>query len=141
MHGQLQPLPVYLFEKQNGSSIDRSNCNLDFSKAHHFVLGYKNRFAADWRRKAEAYYQDLIDIPVEQISSGFPMLNAGSDFTFPEKAGLVNKGTGSNAGIELTIEKFLSNGDYLLTTGSVFNSKYKGSDGIEREFVKKLFTK
>jgi hypothetical protein len=60
------------------------------------------------------------------------MLNAGGDFTFPEKAGLVNKGTGSNTGIELTVEKFLSQGYYLLTTGSVFDSKYKGSDGIER---------
>ncbi len=86
----------------------------------------------DWRIKAEAYYQDLFDMPVESSASGFSMLNAGSDFTFPEIAGLVNKGTGSNAGIELTIEKFLSKGYYLLATGSVFDSKYKGSDGIER---------
>jgi hypothetical protein len=132
LHGQLQPLPVYLYEKQDGSNIDLSNRNLDFSKAHHFVLGYENRFTPDWRIKAEAYYQDLFDMPVESSASGFSMLNAGSDFTFPEIAGLVNKGTGSNAGIELTIEKFLSKGYYLLATGSVFDSKYKGSDGIER---------
>jgi hypothetical protein len=60
------------------------------------------------------------------------MLNAGSDFTFPEKAGLVNNGTGTNTGVELTVENFLSKGYYLLTTGSLFDSKYKGSDGIER---------
>jgi len=132
LHGQLQPLPVYLYEKQNSSGTDRNNRNLDFSKAHHFVLGFENRFAADWRIKAEAYYQDLFDIPVEQTLSGFSMLNAGSDFTFPEKAGLVNKGTGCNKGIELTIEKFLSKGYYLLATGSVFNIQYKGSDGVQR---------
>ena len=34
--------------------------------------------------------------------------------------------------MELTIEKFVSKGYYLLATGSVYNSKYKGSDGIER---------
>ncbi|MFX5517658.1 hypothetical protein ABTD52_18095, partial [Acinetobacter baumannii] len=60
------------------------------------------------------------------------MLNAGADFTFPEKTGLVNKGTGKNYGVELTIEKFLSKGFYILTTGSIFKSVYKGSDGIER---------
>lgn len=132
LHGQLQPLPVYLFEKQSNGIIDRSNRDLEFSKAHHFVLGYENRFAPEWRIKAEAYYQDLFDIPVEQSSSGFSMINAGSDFTFPEKAGLRNNGKGSNLGLELTIEKFVSKGYYLLATGSLFDSKYEGSDGIER---------
>ena len=132
LHSQLQPLPVYLYQKPNGSGSNQNNRNLDFSKAHHFVAGYENRFAPEWRIKVEGYYQDLFDIPVEQTASGFSMLNAGSDFTFPEKAGLVSAGTGTNTGVELTIEKFLSKGFYLLATGSVFNSKYKGSDGIER---------
>jgi hypothetical protein len=123
---------VYLYQKPNGSGSNQNNRNLDFSKAHHFVAGYENRFAPEWRIKVEGYYQDLFDIPVEQTASGFSMLNAGSDFTFPEKAGLVSAGTGTNTGVELTIEKFLSKGFYLLATGSVFNSKYKGSDGIER---------
>jgi hypothetical protein len=130
LHGQLQPLPIYLYQKQNGTLI--TNRELDFTKAHHFVAGYENRFAADWRIKGEVYHQHLFDVPVEPTPSGFSMLNAGSDFVFPEKAGLVNRGTGTNTGVELTIEKFLSGGFYLLTTGSVFDSKYKGSDGIER---------
>ncbi|MEJ7769372.1 MAG: TonB-dependent receptor [Chitinophagaceae bacterium] len=132
LHGQLQPLPVYLYETQNGGRPDQRNRELDFSKAHHFIVGYENRFAADWRIKAESYYQYLFNIPVSSTPSGFSMLNSGSDFAFPEKAGLINNGTGSNAGVELTIEKFLSDGYYLLTTASVFNSKYKGSDGVKR---------
>lgn len=132
LHAQLQPLPVYLYENQNGGGINRSNRELGFSKAHHYILGYENRFAADWRIKAEAYYQNLFDIPVETSPSGFSMLNSGSDFAFPEKAGLINKGTGSNAGIELTVEKFLNKNYYLLATGSLFDGKYKGSDGIKR---------
>ena len=135
LHGQLQPLPVYLYEEQNGNGFDRTNRNLDFSKAHHYVLGYENRFAADWRIKAELYHQYLFDIPVEKISSGFSMLNSGNDFVFPEKAGLVNKGTGTNSGIELTVEKFLSKGYYVLATASLFDSKYKGSDGIDRNSI------
>jgi hypothetical protein len=130
LHGQLQPLPVYLYESQNG--MLKTNRDLDFTKANHFIAGYENRFATDWRIKAEVYHQRLFDVPVEASPSGFSMLNAGGDFTFPEKAGLVNKGEGTNTGVELTVEKFLSGGFYLLTTGSVFDSKYKGSDGIER---------
>lgn len=132
LHCQTQPLPVYLYEAASATGIDRTNRNLDFSKAHHFVLGYEYRFPGDWRIKAEAYQQRLFDIPVERIASGFSMLNAGSDFTFPEKAGLVNDGTGTNTGIELTVEKFLSKGFYMLATGSLFDSKYKGSDRLER---------
>jgi hypothetical protein len=35
-------------------------------------------------------------------------------------------------GFEVTLEKFYGNGYYLLTTLSVFDSKYKGSDGVKR---------
>jgi glucose/arabinose dehydrogenase len=34
--------------------------------------------------------------------------------------------------VELTLEKFFSNEYYLLATASVFDAKYKGSDGVER---------
>lgn len=132
LHGQLQPLPVYLFQQTNGGVIDKSNRDLAFTKAHHFVLGYERRLQNDWRIKAETYYQYLYDVPVEKAATGFSMLNAGADFTFPEKVGLVNKGTGENYGVELTVEKFLNKGFYILTTGSIFKSTYKGSDGVER---------
>lgn len=132
-HSQLQPYPVYLYQSTyaNGTA-DRSNRDLGLTKAYHYVAGYEKRFATDWRAKAEVYYQYIYDAPVESVSSGFSILNSGSTFVFPEKAGLVNKGTGKNTGVELTLERFLSNGYYLLFTTSIFDSKYKGSDGIER---------
>lgn len=133
MHSQMQPIPVYFFQKDMGAGvIDKSNRDLDFTKAHHFVLGYEKRFIKDWRLKAEVYYQYLFNVPVTESASGFSMLNAGADFGFPDKTDLKNTGTGTNYGVELTIEKFLSNGFYVLSSTSVFNSKYKGSDGVER---------
>lgn len=60
------------------------------------------------------------------------MLNTGAQFGFPDKAELVNKGLGKNYGIELTLEKFLEKGFYLLFTQSVFNSKYRPSDRVWR---------
>ena len=48
-----------------------------------------------------------------------------------DQVDLVNKGTGTNYGAELTIEKFFSKGYYVLMTGTIYESKYKGSDGVE----------
>ncbi|MEX0274527.1 MAG: TonB-dependent receptor, partial [Flavobacteriaceae bacterium] len=39
---------------------------------------------------------------------------------------------GFNQGIEFTLEKFFGDGYYGLLTGSLFESKYEGSDGLER---------
>lgn len=133
LHGQQQPIPVYFYqERRPDGTINRLNQKLDFTKAHHFVLGYENRFARDWRIKTEIYHQRLFDVPVEPFPSGFSLLNAGNAFTFPEKAGLVNAGTGENTGVELTVEKFLRKGFYMMATTSLFSSTYKGSDGVKR---------
>jgi hypothetical protein len=60
------------------------------------------------------------------------MLNAGASFNPNEQGNLTNTGTGTNYGVELTIEKFFSKGYYGLITGTLYESKYKGSDKIER---------
>jgi len=133
MHSQLQPFPVYLFEeKLTGGMVDRSNRELGFTRANHYVVGYEKRIGLNWRLKLEGYYQDIFDVPVEKTASGFSILNSCADFTFPDKGGLVNNGSGSNTGVEITLEIFLGNGYYLLLTSSIFSSKYKGSDGVER---------
>jgi hypothetical protein len=133
LHSQLVPLPILVFEEQTGENVyERTNRDLDFMKSHHFVLGYHYKFAENWRLKAEAYYQRLFSIPIEQNPSSYSVLNEGADFTFNERGSLVNKGNGDNYGLELTVEKFFSRGFYLLTTGSLYESKYSGSDGIER---------
>lgn len=134
MHHQEQPLPVLLLEEPlgNGQFI-QSNKDLGFTRSHHFVLGYDWKFAKDWRAKLETYYQRIENVPVEPQPTSFSLLNAGADFVFPDdRYGLVNEGTGYNTGIELTIEKFFSQGFYSLITASVFDSKYEGSDGVER---------
>jgi hypothetical protein len=86
----------------------------------------------DWRIKAEAYYQSIYNVPVDSFSSSYSMLNTGSTFKADLQDNLVNTGTGKSYGLELTIEKFFSKGYYGLFTSSIYNSKCKGSDGIER---------
>jgi hypothetical protein len=83
------------------------------------------------RIKAEAYYQHLYNAAIEEKPSSFSMLNNNSfQFSIPDT--LVNGGTGDNKGFEITIERFMNKGFYYLVTTSVFDSKYKGSDGKTR---------
>jgi hypothetical protein len=132
MHSRAQQPYVYFWLHETSDGIyDNVNKNIGFTKAHHFVLGYEFNFSENFRLKAETYYQSLYDVPVETSSSNYSMLN-NSSFQFYVYDSLKNTGTGRNYGIELTLEKFLSKGYYFLLTTSLFDSKYKGSDGVSR---------
>jgi hypothetical protein len=135
LHSQMQPHELYFrkaYDKATRTYLNSSTENLDFSKSHHFVLGYDYLIAPNLRFKFETYYQYLFNIPVEQEHSSISMVNFGADFYIPSYDSLVNKGTASNQGIELTLEKFFSKQFYFLITTSIFDAKYKGSDGILR---------
>jgi len=129
LHSQLQPAVIYFVQNEAGVE---TNKDLDFSKAFHSVLGYEWQFAQNMRLKTEIYYQYLYSIPVQKFDSPYSLLNGGADFVIPDEPNLVNDGKGRNYGFELTLEKFFSDGYYFLTTASIFDSKYKGSDGVER---------
>jgi hypothetical protein len=132
LHSMAQQPVVYFWEHEVSDGVyDNINKEIGFTKAHHFVLGYDLRFSKDFHLKAEAYYQKLYDVPVETKSSNFSMLNNGG-FQFYSYGQLQNTGTGRNYGIELTLEKFISKGYYFLLTTSLYDSKYKGSDGVLR---------
>ena len=132
LHAQMQPINVYFLQSQKtDATYSYKNKNLDFTKSQHFVLGYDLQPLKDWRLKAEAYYQYLYDVPVNTFSSTYSMLNTGASFKTDLEDNLTNAGTGRNYGVELTIEKFFSKGYHALFTSSLYNSKYKGSDGVE----------
>lgn len=133
LHSQTQNIYVYNVQSTApDGSVQYTNKDLGFTRSHHAVLGYDWFITDAIRLRAEAYYQSLFDIPVERSPSSYSAVNTGSDFGPTNKANLVNNGTGRNAGVELTLEHFFRDGFYFLVTGSLFDSKYKGSDGIER---------
>ena len=132
LHSQTQPLNVYFLQTPAlDGSYSYDNINLAFTKSHHFVLGYDLQPFRDWRLKIEAYYQHLVNVPVNTFSSSYSMLNTGASFQTDMEDSLTNAGTGRNYGIELTVEKFFSKGYYGLFTASAYQSKYTASDGIE----------
>ena len=132
-HSQMQPLEVYFTRTvlPNGTAVE-SNKHLDFVNSQHFVLSYDQSLTPNLRLKVETYYQEISNAAVESEPSSFSMLNAGADFAPVDEDFLVNEGTGRNYGIELTLERFYSDGYYFLLTTSLYDAKYKGSDGVQR---------
>ena len=131
LHSQMQPVGVYEAQiEQPDESYTQPNKNLGFNKAHHFVLGYDRSLTKYLRVKAETYYQQLFNIAVENDpTSPVSSLVVEEGFvTLP----MVNKGTGHNYGLELTVEQFLHNNLYFLFSGSLYNSEYKALDGVWR---------
>lgn len=132
LHHQTQNIFEYFVQTQTSSGYVLTNKELGFTRSHHIVVTYDWNITEHLRLKAEAYYQALANVPVERSSSSYSALNAGFGFAPDQMDSLVNKGSGYNYGTEFTLERFFSKGYYFLVTTSLFNSKYKGSDGIGR---------
>ncbi len=131
MHSKVESITAYhtILTDENGNT-STPNKNLELSKSMHYVIGYDHRISDHMNAKIELYYQHLYDIPVENVdTSYYSLLNL--DHAFIDKA-LINKGTGKNYGIEFTLERFFYNQCYFLITSSLYQSKYKSLEGIER---------
>lgn len=133
VHNQTQnTYTLYSQTKLSDGSYRLTNTDLDFTRSLHYVLTYDWNITEFTRIKAEGYYQSLSNIPVERESSSFSAVNTGASFAPEDYPNLVNEGTGTNVGVELTLERFFNRGFYYLLTTSIFDSQYKGSDGVER---------
>lgn len=132
LHNQAQHITTIYTQTRVDDRNVLTNTDLGFTKSNHVVLTYDFNISENLRFKAETYYQELSDIPVEQNPSSFSALNTGITFGPAGRDSLVNNGSGKNYGLELTLERFFNQGYYFLVTSSLFNSRYTGSDGIER---------
>ena len=133
LHNQIQsPYSTYVQTKTTSGDYILTNTTLDFTTSQHTVLTYDWNISDNLRLKAETYYQQLSNVPIERNASSFSAINIGSSFAPPDEDSLVNEGSGRNYGFELTLERFFSKGYYFLITTSLFDSQYEGSDGLER---------
>ncbi|CCH55069.1 hypothetical protein BN8_04303 [Fibrisoma limi BUZ 3] len=135
LHSQIQPVYAYFYAEDLNSSTGAgqlANRNMGLTKSWHYVASYQRLLGRNIRVLLETYYQRLFNIPVERERSSFSLVNSGASFSRVFPGPVVNTGTGRNYGVELTVEKFFSNHYYFLLTGSLFDAKYKGSDGVLR---------
>ena len=131
MHSVMESPHHYfaIIEDINGK-LSQPNKELDLLKAHHFVLGYEHAFNPKLVGKIELYYQYLYDLPVENNdTSYFATINEGAEINY---VSLVNEGTGSNYGVELSLQRYFNDNYYFLFNTSIYESKYKTLEGRTR---------
>ncbi len=132
IHSKVGPISRYLVTQnhEDGTEIT-PNKDIKMAKAMHYVVGYDNIISRNMHFKAELYYQDLYDVPVEDNeNSSYSVLNDVEGWT---DRSLINKGTGTNYGVEFMLERFFADNYYFLATASIYNSKYRAMDGITRD--------
>jgi hypothetical protein len=129
---QAQALTTLYAQTKDDDKMLLTNLDLGFTTSHQLIASYEWFINERLHLKAETYYQALSNIPVEQSRSSYAAINSGISFGPVSKDSLVNNGSGYNYGLELTLERFFDKGYYFLLTSSLFNSKYQGSDRIER---------
>ncbi|TCS90342.1 TonB-dependent receptor-like protein [Anseongella ginsenosidimutans] len=135
LHSRLEPLAYYYGRnEQADGSVIFSNSALSPTKAVHLVLGYEKLFKGDLRFRTEAYYQHLYKVPVSgDPAFNFSVLNVPDAYFIYSRNyhTLVNKGTGRNKGLDLSLEKSFSRQYYFLLTASLFDSRFRALPGTE----------
>ncbi len=130
LHAQIQPMGDYFARIKVGADSLQPNMGLNYSKSEHFVVGYSIQLAPDWNLKTELYYQSLYNIPVTaDKATSFSIINQDDDYAIEK---LSNTGKGKNYGMEITLERYWNDQFYLLSTLSVYESRYLPSDNIWR---------
>jgi len=126
-HGQIEPLQAYFYSNEKAPGIiDKPNLTLSPTRTHHFVLAYKRLLAKELSLNLETYFQRLYNVPITP-DGNYSIINFKKEYLINDL--LVNEGTGTNMGIDISLEKYLRKNYYFLVTGSLFDSKYKGGDG------------
>ena len=126
LHSKTESLPIYFVKDDLGN---QPNKKLKLMKSNHLVLSFSSMLTDNLKLSIEPYYQYLNDVPVAP-NSYISTINIQDNLFFNHV--LVSTGTGRNIGIDFTIERYLKKGLYFLLSTSVFDSKYTGNDGIER---------
>lgn len=134
-HSRIESLEYYLsnFILPDGEQV-QYNKELGFTKSLHFGLGYDQILPGNTRLRAELYYQRLYDVPIaihsdDDVANAFSTLNVGEGFV---NRPLVNSGSGANYGLEVSLEKKITDGFYYLLNASVYESNYTSADRVKR---------
>lgn len=117
-----------------------SNRDLKMIQANQFVLGFDHRISADALLKVEAFYKDYKNYPTSTVRPYLVLANTGAGFTGSDDnyssfglEPLVDAGYGKARGVELSIQKKLSDIPYYGIFSLTYSkSDYTSLDGIER---------
>ncbi len=112
------------------------NMRLKPAGADHMIVGVTQRIGREWTVMIEGYRKTYFDYPVSIEAPCMTVFNAGSLGTNFKDFGLdslVSRGTGTSQGIELTVQKHVSNSPFSGTLGvSYGKTTFAPLDGISR---------
>lgn len=128
LQGQMQPVATFGPELGSDGFVE-GNRNLGFSKAHHYVLSFNKLIGEKLRFRTEIYLQNHFNVLTTIARSPLSGMNLLDEYQFT--APLNNVGTATNKGIELSLEKYFDKKYYFLISTTLYDAKYKGSDGKE----------
>ncbi len=132
LHSRRDPLTVYFARVATSEdTFSQPNKDLELPKAAHAVVGYEWRFSPQWRLQTEAYYQHLYDVAIASPNAEGTYAQSASALNFDSgyvADSLFSDGTGRNYGLEVTVEKFFTNGWYALGTVSLYESLYTAAN-------------
>ena len=117
---------------------DEINTQLKNMRVNQFILGLDNYISADALIKVEGFYKNYSDYPVSSIRPYLIMANTGAGFSDEnyESFGLeplVSEGTGKAKGVELSIQKKLTDSPYYGIASITYSiADYKALDKTER---------
>jgi len=117
-----------------------SNRDLRMIQVNQFVLGFDHRISADALLKVETFYKDYDNYPTSSIRHYLVLANtgagyAGSDDNFSSFGldPLIDAGFGKARGVELSVQKKLSDIPYYgIFSFTYSQSDYTSLDGVER---------
>ena len=117
-----------------------SNKDLEMIKVNQFVLGFDHRLTADALLKVEAFYKDYNNYPTSTVRPYLVLANTGAGFSGSDDnysafglEPLVDAGFGKARGVELSIQKKLSDIPYYgIFSFTYSKSDFTSLDGIER---------
>jgi len=139
LHSKIESLEYYFGNAPLGNGATEDfNSDLKLTRSSHYVLGFDTNVNNRFYLKTELYYQYLYRLPVLADISGFDprsparafsTVNLGEGYVFDD---LKNGGTGTNYGVEFTLERKFDRDFYFLINTTIYESTYEGSDGITR---------
>ncbi len=125
-----QHLPLHLVGQRKGFE------ELESPRAYHFILGFHHLLNGTTRLSVEVYDKEYHYLPLDPAQ---PTLFVFDEIFFQgfiqEHENLVDTGRGRAYGIELMVQKKLSNKLYGVISGSYFRTQYQGLDEIWRDRI------
>jgi hypothetical protein len=117
-----------------------SNKDLKMIKVNQYVLGFDHRVSADALLKVEGFYKDYSNYPASTIRSYLLLANTGAGFSGSDDnfssfglEPLVDEGKGNSRGVELSVQKKLSDIPYYgLLSLTYSKTDFTPLDGVER---------